>query len=90
MYEAVHCTNDFLRIMILIDGKKAAADLRAELKKEVAELALSHKDSIMGENVTINEAGSWRVPNGFVGVELSFHFHKCLSWFRWQPWFFCH
>jgi len=42
-------------------------------RKEVAELALSHKDSILGENVTINEAGSWRVPNGFIGVELSFH-----------------
>jgi hypothetical protein len=27
----------------------------------------------MGDNVTINEAGSWRVPNGFIGVELSFH-----------------
>jgi len=45
----------------------------AQWRKEVAELALSHKDSIMGENVTINEAGSWRVPNGFIGVELSFH-----------------
>jgi len=42
-------------------------------RKEIAELALSHKDSILGENVTINEAGSWRVPNGFIGVELSFH-----------------
>ena len=29
--------------MILIDGKKAAADLRAELKKEVAELKIKHK-----------------------------------------------
>ena len=39
MYEAVHCTNDFLRKnMILIDGKKAAAELREELKQEVAEL----------------------------------------------------
>ena len=39
MYEAVHCTNDFLRKqMILIDGKKAAADLREELKHEVTEL----------------------------------------------------
>jgi hypothetical protein len=45
----------------------------AQWRKEVAELALSHKDSILGENVTINEAGSWRVPNGFIGVELSFH-----------------
>lgn len=42
-------------------------------KKQIAELALLHKDSIMGDNVTINEAGSWRVPNGFIGVELSFH-----------------
>jgi len=39
VYEAVHCTNDFLRKnMILIDGKKAAAELREELKQEVAEL----------------------------------------------------
>ena len=39
MYEAVHRTNDFLkRNMILIDGKKAAMELRAELKEEVAEL----------------------------------------------------
>ena len=39
MYEAVHCTNDFLESkMILIDGKKAAAELREELKQEVAEL----------------------------------------------------
>ena len=28
--------------MILIDGKKAAAELRAELKKEVAELKSKH------------------------------------------------
>ena len=39
MYEALHCTNDFLGSkMILIDGKKAAAELREELKQEVAEL----------------------------------------------------
>ena len=39
MYEALHCANDFLGIkMILIDGKKAAAELREELKQEVAEL----------------------------------------------------
>ena len=39
MYEALHCTNDFLKkFMILIDGKKAAAELREELKQEVAEL----------------------------------------------------
>lgn len=45
----------------------------AQWRKEIADLALSHKDSILGENVTINEAGSWRVPDGFIGVELSFH-----------------
>jgi 5,10-methylene-tetrahydrofolate dehydrogenase/Methenyl tetrahydrofolate cyclohydrolase len=28
--------------MILIDGKKAAADLRAELKEEVADLKSKH------------------------------------------------
>ena len=39
MYEAVHCTNDFLKLnMILIDGKKIAAELREELKQEVADL----------------------------------------------------
>ena len=37
MYEALHCTNNIL-IMILIDGKKAAAELREELKKEVSDL----------------------------------------------------
>ena len=43
MYEAVHRTNDFLeKNMILIDGKKAAAELRAELKEEVAELKSKH------------------------------------------------
>ena len=37
MYEAVHCPNDFLKnLMILIDGKKIAAELREELKKEVS------------------------------------------------------
>jgi methylenetetrahydrofolate dehydrogenase (NADP+)/methenyltetrahydrofolate cyclohydrolase len=36
VYEAVHCTNDFLRkFMILIDGKKIAAELREELRQEV-------------------------------------------------------
>ena len=36
MYEAVHCTNDFLgKFMILIDGKKIAAELREELRQEV-------------------------------------------------------
>ena len=42
MYEALHCTNNILKFMILIDGKKAAADLREELKKEVAELKIKH------------------------------------------------
>jgi methylenetetrahydrofolate dehydrogenase (NADP+)/methenyltetrahydrofolate cyclohydrolase len=43
MYEAVHCTNDFLRkFMILIDGKKIAAELREELRKEVVELKVKH------------------------------------------------
>ena len=37
MYEALHRTNDILN-MILIDGKKAAAELREELKKEVSHL----------------------------------------------------
>ena len=36
MYEAIHCTNDFLgNYMILIDGKKIAAELREELRQEV-------------------------------------------------------
>ena len=38
MYEALHSTINFLIIMILIDGKKAAAELREELKIEVSEL----------------------------------------------------
>ena len=39
MYEAVHCTNDFLgKQMSLIDGKKAASELREKLKQEVVEL----------------------------------------------------
>jgi len=39
VYEALHCTNDFLESkMILIDGKKVAAELREELKQEVAKL----------------------------------------------------
>jgi methylenetetrahydrofolate dehydrogenase (NADP+)/methenyltetrahydrofolate cyclohydrolase len=39
VYEAVHCTNDFLgKFMILIDGKKIAAELREELRQEVVEL----------------------------------------------------
>ena len=42
MYEALHRTNDILNFMILIDGKKAAAELREELKKEVAELKSKH------------------------------------------------
>ena len=35
VYETLHCTNDILIYMILIDGKKFAAELREELKKEV-------------------------------------------------------
>ena len=43
MYEAIHCANDFLRnLMILIDGKKIAAELREELRKDVAELKSKH------------------------------------------------
>ena len=39
MYEALHRTNDILKkFMILIDGKKEAALLREELKKEVSKL----------------------------------------------------
>ena len=38
MYETLHRTFNFLKLMILIDGKKAAAELRAELKQEVTEL----------------------------------------------------
>jgi methylenetetrahydrofolate dehydrogenase (NADP+)/methenyltetrahydrofolate cyclohydrolase len=44
VYEAVHRTNDFLgKIMILIDGKEIAAELREELRKEVIELKTKHK-----------------------------------------------
>jgi methylenetetrahydrofolate dehydrogenase (NADP+)/methenyltetrahydrofolate cyclohydrolase len=42
VYEALYRTNDILNFMILIDGKKAAAELREELKKEVAELKSKH------------------------------------------------
>ena len=42
MYEALHCANNILKYMILIDGKKEAALLREELKKEVAELKIKH------------------------------------------------
>ena len=38
MYEALHRTNDILGFMILIDGKKEAALLREQLKKEVSDL----------------------------------------------------
>jgi len=39
VYEAVYCANDFLgNFMILIDGKKIAAELREELRQEVVEL----------------------------------------------------
>ena len=44
MYEALHCTNDILKkFMILIDGKKEAALLREELKKEVSELKATNQ-----------------------------------------------
>jgi len=43
VYEVVHRTNDFLgKIMILIDGKKIAAELREELRKEVIALKTKH------------------------------------------------
>jgi methylenetetrahydrofolate dehydrogenase (NADP+)/methenyltetrahydrofolate cyclohydrolase len=39
VYEVVHCTNDFLgKYMILIDGKKIAAELREVLRQEVVGL----------------------------------------------------
>jgi len=38
VYEALHRTNNILNSMILIDGKKAAAKLREELKEEVSNL----------------------------------------------------
>jgi methylenetetrahydrofolate dehydrogenase (NADP+)/methenyltetrahydrofolate cyclohydrolase len=39
VYEAIHCTNNILRkFMILIDGKKIAAELREELRLKVVEL----------------------------------------------------
>ena len=38
VYETLHCTNNILIYMILIDGKKFAAELREELKKEVLTL----------------------------------------------------
>ena len=37
-YETLHRTNDILEFMILIDGKKEAALLREQLKKEVSDL----------------------------------------------------
>ena len=43
MYEALHCANDFLeKFMILIDGKKIAAELREELRREVVKLKTKH------------------------------------------------
>jgi methylenetetrahydrofolate dehydrogenase (NADP+)/methenyltetrahydrofolate cyclohydrolase len=43
VYETVHCANDFLKkFMILIDGKKIAAELREELRKEVVGLKVKH------------------------------------------------
>jgi methylenetetrahydrofolate dehydrogenase (NADP+)/methenyltetrahydrofolate cyclohydrolase len=39
VYEAIYCTNDSLKkLMILIDGKKIAAELREELRQEVVAL----------------------------------------------------
>jgi methylenetetrahydrofolate dehydrogenase (NADP+)/methenyltetrahydrofolate cyclohydrolase len=43
VYETLYCTNDFLgKFMILIDGKKIAAELREELRLEVVELKTKH------------------------------------------------
>jgi methylenetetrahydrofolate dehydrogenase (NADP+)/methenyltetrahydrofolate cyclohydrolase len=43
VYEVVHRANDFLgEHMILIDGKKIAAELREELRQEVVELKAKH------------------------------------------------
>ena len=42
MYEALYCTNDILILMILIDGKKIAAELRENLRKEVSDLKVKH------------------------------------------------
>ena len=42
MYEALHRTNDILEYMILIDGKKEAALLREQLKKEVSDLKVKY------------------------------------------------
>ena len=52
MYEAVHCTTNILKNMILIDGKKVAADLREELKKEVSELKKKY-DKVPGLTVIL-------------------------------------
>ncbi len=43
VYEALHSTTNFLIIMILIDGKKIAAELREELKQEVVILKTKHQ-----------------------------------------------
>ena len=42
MYESLHRTNDILEYMILIDGKKEAALLREQLKKEVSDLKIKY------------------------------------------------
>ena len=42
MYEALHRANDILNFMILIDGKKTAAELRENLKKEVSDLKVKY------------------------------------------------
>ena len=39
--------------MILIDGKKAAAELREELKKEVAELKNKHNKAVSYTHLTL-------------------------------------
>tara|TARA_A100000164_G_scaffold340496_1_gene336447 strand:- start:523 stop:1410 length:888 start_codon:yes stop_codon:yes gene_type:complete len=42
VYEALYCTINILKIMILIDGKKIAAELREDLKQEVVKLKNEH------------------------------------------------
>jgi 5,10-methylene-tetrahydrofolate dehydrogenase/methenyl tetrahydrofolate cyclohydrolase len=45
LHETLYCSFDILNIMILIDGKKAAAELREELKKEVTSLKEKYNKS---------------------------------------------
>ena len=43
MYEAIYRPNNFLKnLMILIDGKKIAAELREELRQEVLQIKSKH------------------------------------------------